>query len=394
MAVFKLFPEKDATLYSLLPLMNTGLDSQIEATTTAFGPSDPNPQVSRFLVQFNNDEVGQVVENLINDNAGTDWKAYLRLYSSKATGLALNTTLDIHLSAKNWDMGTGLYLDQPLTTNGTSWIFTGASGSSNRWIAAGDPFSDGYGTYTGSYATASVAAGGGVWYTSTTNGSTAHGWALSSSVTFNYRSEKDVVQDVTEMVYNWTGVNTTSSAVPNYGFLIKQSGSQEFIASKDSQAELKFFSVDTATIYPPVLEFRWDDFVWATSSYSVLDATQPYVEIAENPGEFYQGVTNKFRIYCRPEYPIRIWQTSSVYINNYYLPEGSTYAIKDLDTNEFVVNFDPLYTKISADSTSNYFNVYMNGLEPERYYKIMISSSIAGAEYVFDDKYYFKVVNG
>jgi hypothetical protein len=36
----------------------------------------------------------------------------------------------------------------------------------------------------------------------------------------------------------------------------------------------------------------------------------------------------------------------------------------------------------------------MNGLEPERYYKILISSSIGGSEYVFDDKYYFKIING
>ena len=31
MAVYKLFPTKDATLYSILPNMNTGLDEIIEA---------------------------------------------------------------------------------------------------------------------------------------------------------------------------------------------------------------------------------------------------------------------------------------------------------------------------------------------------------------------------
>jgi len=76
------------------------------------------------------------------------------------------------------------------------------------------------------------------------------------------------------------------------------------------------------------------------------------------------------------------------------LPEGSTWALKDLDTNEYVIHFDNDYTKIMSDSTSNYFDVYMNGLEPERYYKILISSSIDGSQYIFDDKYYFKVING
>ena len=173
MAVYKLFPEKDPTLYSLFPTMNTGLDSQIESTAMDFGPNDPNPQVSRFLIQFDNTQIGNVLDNLIDDNSGTDWKAYLRLFSSKATGLSTNTTIDIHLPSKSWDMGTGLYLDSPLTTNGTSWIWAGYSGST-RWLPSGDPFSNSYGNYTGSFETSSVEAGGGVWYTETTNGSTAH----------------------------------------------------------------------------------------------------------------------------------------------------------------------------------------------------------------------------
>ena len=392
MAVFKLFPEKDATLYSLLPTMNTGLDQQIEATTTAYGPSDPNPQVSRFLIQFNNTEMGDILDNIITSaSIERDWKAYLRLYSSQATGLATDTTIDVHLAAKDWGMGTGLYLDSPITTNGTSWIFTDRSGS-NSWMPAGVPSgSDPYGGhYTGSYSTSSVVAGGGVWYT----GSISSSWAYSTSTTFNYRSALDTALDVTEMVYHWAGSGSTNADLPNYGFLIKQAEDQEFVASKDSQAELKYFSVDTNTIYPPTLEFRWNDFVWETGSLSLLSSTMPYVEIAENPGEFNQGAVNRFRVYSRPEYPTRVWQTSSLYTTNFTLPEGSTYAVKDLDTNEYVINFDSSYTKISSDSTSNYFDIYMNGLEPERYYKILISSSIGGSEYVFDDKYYFKVING
>ena len=65
-----------------------------------------------------------------------------------------------------------------------------------------------------------------------------------------------------------------------------------------------------------------------------------------------------------------------------------------MDTNEFVVDFDPQFTKISCDSTSNYFDVYMNGLEPERYYQILIQTTISGSTIVKDEKYYFKVVNG
>ena len=39
-------------------------------------------------------------------------------------------------------------------------------------------------------------------------------------------------------------------------------------------------------------------------------------------------------------------------------------------------------------------NLYMNFLEPERYYAILIQSTINGSTIVFDDQYYFKVING
>ena len=76
------------------------------------------------------------------------------------------------------------------------------------------------------------------------------------------------------------------------------------------------------------------------------------------------------------------------------LPSGSSfYAVKDLDTNEYVIEFSE-YTKISADTTSSYFDIYMNGLEPERYYKVLVQVTAGGSTTVYDDKYYFKVING
>jgi hypothetical protein len=76
------------------------------------------------------------------------------------------------------------------------------------------------------------------------------------------------------------------------------------------------------------------------------------------------------------------------------LPSSSYFAIKDLDTNEFVIDFDTQFTKLSADANGSYFNLYMNGLQPERYYKILIKTIIDGATLVLDDNNYFKVVNG
>ena len=54
MAIYKIFPTKDATLYSMFPNMNTGLDEVIEASQTSISPAGTtNPQTSRFLINFN-----------------------------------------------------------------------------------------------------------------------------------------------------------------------------------------------------------------------------------------------------------------------------------------------------------------------------------------------------
>ena len=116
--------------------------------------------------------------------------------------------------------------------------------------------------------------------------------------------------------------------------------------------------------------------------------------LIQNPGVFYSESINRFRINARPEFPIQLWQTSSVYTNNYYLPTASYWSIKDLDTNEVIIDFDSSYTKLSADNVSSYFDIYMNFLEPERYYTILIQSTIGGSTVVFNDQYYFKVING
>ena len=118
------------------------------------------------------------------------------------------------------------------------------------------------------------------------------------------------------------------------------------------------------------------------------------MSLSENPGEFFPESVNRFYINVSPLYPTRTFQTSSIFTDLYYLPTSSYYAIKDLATNEFVINFDNTYTQISSDANGNYFNVYMSGLEPERYYKILIKTIINGNTLIFDNDYTFKVING
>ena len=378
MAVLKIFPEKDATLYSLFPNMNTGLDEIVEATETVFAYSDPNPQTSRFLIQFANEDLASVFDPMPDAvyQSGS-WNAKLQCSIATATGLSVTTSIDCFPVAQNWNMGTGRYLDEPISTDGCSWIWAGYSGST-IWSAPVGA--------TSSF-TSSVPAGGGVWYT---------GSQYTSSVTFSYRTNKDINLDVTNTVRAWTTGSGTvpTTKLPNNGFILKQR--LEFVDNKNYQPELKYFSVDTNTIYPPALQISWDDFVFQTgsSTQTILNTLPATITLAQNPGVFYSESINRFRINARPEYPVQIWQTSSVYLNNYYLPTASYWALKDLETNEYIVDFDSTYTKLSADATSSYFDLYMNFLQPERYYAILIQSTINGSTIVFDDQYYFKVING
>lgn len=141
------------------------------------------------------------------------------------------------------------------------------------------------------------------------------------------------------------------------------------------------------------MEFKWRDYTFNTgsSTNTIIDQDNVYISLQNNEGTFKPGAINKFRLNVRPKYPIRVFQTTPIYTNNYYLPTASYYAIQDVDTNEYIVDFDETFTQISADSNSSYFTLYMNGFEPERYYKMLIKTYIAGNTYIIDEQQYFKV---
>jgi hypothetical protein len=310
------------------------------------------------------------------------WKVNLQCFIATSTGLQSNTTVQCFPVYGAWDMGTGRYLDDPIQTNGTSWVWRTYSGSGGvKWGTSGYPTN-----VTASYNTTYAVAGGGNWYYTSSIPSLN---PFSSSVTFGFWDSKDLDLDVTKIITAWV-----TGSVANEGFILKQA--VEFIDDKEVQPELKWFSRDTHTIYPPALQFSWRDYTWdsGSSSMKILNTLPATITLAQNPGTFYPQSYNRFRINARPEYPSQLWQTSSIYTNNYYLPTSSYWAIKDLDTNEMVIDFDTQFTQLNADATSSYFDVYMNGLEPERYYSILIKSDIDGTVQVFDDQYYFKVING
>jgi hypothetical protein len=249
-------------------------------------------------------------------------------------------------------MGTGVYASTPASMNGVSWTYTGQYANSPTWsMSAGA-------------STILYTSGGGIWNSN-----------FKATQSFNYTSPKDLYIDVTQIVTQWF------SGSANNGVILKHSGSLE--TSTGSYIDLKFFSIDTHTIYPPCLEFKWDG-----STYN-LNPRNPkyiisndYVLLAENNlGTFKENSSYTFRIKAKDKYPVREFTTSSIYLNWKYLPSESYWAIQDYKTKEMIVDFDTMYTKLSADYVGNYFDLYMQGLQPERYYKILIKSKIYQTAY-------------
>ena len=388
MAIYKIYPEKDATLYTEYPSKNTGLDSILEASTYL---KETVGQTSRYLIKFSQTEINNVFDTYISNSTTEVTRTYnigLRNYAAVVSGLNKDSRIDIYPTSGSWEMGTGRFDNDPETTNGCSWVFTDSSGSvkwkQSRWAT---------------YVTASfldTLKGGGTWFTGSSTG-----LIISSSQTFNYSDPIDLNVDVTNICNLWISQSKgiTGGDITNEGFLVKQgfsTSSQEFAPSESNSTTFRFFSIDTNTIYPPQLEIKFREYTFNTgsSSNTILDNAESFISVYNNAETYFSQSVQRFRIAATPKYPTRTFATSSIYTTNYFLPTASYYAIKDSETNDYVIDFDNNYTQISADDNSSYFDIYMNGLEPERYYTILIKTELDSTTKVFDEDIIFKVING
>ena len=372
MAVYRIFPEKDTTLYSEYSDMNTGLDEIVELS--AYYKGDV-AYVNRALIQFDSTEIADVLETHVSSStrAATDISASLKLYLASANEVPTSYNVYAYpayvaYSSHQWINGNGKYGDLPRNSSGASWFYTQAS--SSLWTAAIPTGA------TSSYSGSNT--GGGVWYT----GSGAYNFEATQSHTV--ASTHDVDINITQ------GVKAHyAGTITNAGFIVKLEDGLEF--NTDRQMYLRFFSVDTHTIYPPCLEIKWDDFASDNTLNEVTD-TNATVKIKNNRGTYTDEGKQRFELTVRPKYPARTFTTSSVYLTNYYLPTASYWGLRDENTEEMVIDFDTVFTKLSRTATGNYFDMYMGGLEPERYYRILLKTEINGSTNIIDEDVVFKVV--
>ena len=368
MAYYSIFPVKDATLYSNpdRDTLNTGIDEILELVKEKGSNGIYYP--SRILLQFDTSKIQLISSSKIQ---GLPFSASLQLFSTEHKNLASVQQIETFAASQSWNEGTGRYSNLPSSSNGCSWLYRDNSTSKTEWSSIN--FAP---ETTGSIGAPNIEGGGGVWYT---------GSEYSSTQEFNNEDNLDLNLNVTSIINKHANL-----LIPNNGFLIKYSNDIEDDESS-SRGTLNYFSVDTHTIFPPKLTFKWDDSIHNSQSLA-KNKGELNVSLYRNKEEYNINEESIFRLNVRDKYPNRIFSTTSNYLNVGYFTTSSYYSIRDAHTEEEIIPFDDEFTKLSADSEGMYFKIYMKGLQPERYYRLLFKHINNDGTEIFDNNYHFKVV--
>ena len=111
--------------------------------------------------------------------------------------------------------------------------------------------------------------------------------------------------------------------------------------------------------------------------------------------EYKENSRVKFRLVGRERFPETSYSTTPVNLSVKYLPSGSSfYSILDAETEEVIVPYGS-GSKLSCDSTGNYFMLDLNGYQPERYYRLEFrvrsGSGVDELDQYFNEGFTFKV---
>ena len=360
------FAERDTTLYERHPDRNTGIDSILELTKYVSGSRSDGEILgqtynSRILIDFQS-QITAISESVSAGtippigSGATSASVYLNLRAANADSLPSSYTLEAYPISQSWTLGTGTYDDNPQATLGASWNFRTGKEVSNplSWT-------------------------GGTWFS---------GSGFEASQNFVNAATPDVRMNVTDIVRQWV-----SGSITNNGFMIKRPDNNE--TNGDIYGTLKFFSRNTNTIYIPRLEVAWDDSdLSGTGSFTEV-TSDIYVPYFKNIRDQYRETEKaKLKIGVRPAFPARTYQTASFYLTQDRLPVTSYYSIKDAVTEETIIPFDTIATKVSCDTTGNFIKLDLNTFLPDRFYKIILKVERDNGDdtQIHDKGYYFKVI--
>jgi len=332
--IYSIFPSKDATLYEQNGAMNSGIDEILELTKIVSASNTPNIFNTRIAIDFDTTGISaSIASGEIPSSAGSQPKFYLKLFNVSQDQVPYEYTLAAMPISESWAMGLGRSTNTPVTKNGVSWVYKDIYAVGNEWSEAGGS------TYTSS--------------------------EFVVAQTHNNTSG-DIDMDVTSIITgSWSGGSISHL---NNGILITRSGSQETDGVR--YGSLKYFSNETHTIYPPRLEAKWDDSIFTTGSLIALASDNISISTTNLQSEYSERAKVRVKLLARELYPTKTYTTTSVSSSPKYIPSSSYYSIIDASTDETIIPYDTSYTKISLDSSGNYFNIWMDSLLPERLYKI------------------------
>lgn len=362
-----IYPDKDATLYERSPELNSGVDQILELSNIKEGQPVIDIYENEYYWDSNYSSRIIIKFSLPDEISDRNFSANLILRATEIEEVPAEYSVYAYPLSTDWTNGTGFHNNNPQITNGVSWIYKTSKLANQTWDTSS--FST---NVTGSW---NAVPGGGTWY-----------YNISSSQTFNLEPA-DINMNVTNIVKLWA-----SGSISNNGFIIKLSDNNE--QNTDIYGQLKYFSRETHTIYVPRLIFNWDTVNY--NNYNLIDefditASDCIVYFKNLKDAYIVGEKTIINLGVREKYPTPKYSTSSLYMQKYRLPIDSFYQIQDVVTDEIIVPFSELGTRVHCNQNGNYIVLDTNSIMPERFYKFVIKS--VGAEYIkiFDNNYIFKI---
>jgi hypothetical protein len=213
-----------------------------------------------------------------------------------------------------------------------------------------------------------------------------------STVHFDQGNE-DMSADVTQIVTAWL-----TDSIPNNGFLVRISSSQE--TNNVDYFVKKFHSRNTNFLdRRPYLQIQWDDSIQTGSISLASGSEQFFVSIPYLKNQYEAEEVVRLRLFVRDNaYNPAVVLTASSDSNGLAVARGY-YRITNDRTDEAVVPFGTASyqggvdnTRLSYDSSGNYFDFRMDSLAPGNVYRIVFLFDVGGQKQLVDGNFKFKVV--
>lgn len=323
--------QKDATVYSIQPLQNTGRDEILEINKTyILGQTD----IARPLIKFNVDEISA---DILSGDI-TISSVELILKETESSEIPMEYTIYGYPISQSWDMGIGTKFDE-ISTQNVTWNNATTAVS---WSMAG-------GDYLNSY-------------------------IVSQSLEY---LTTDLNIDISLPLNAWL-----SGSIPNHGIILKLSDAKE--NDTNDYGSLKYFSKETNTVYQPKLRIGWDDATFSTGSLPELIAEDIIVTFKRLKSHYKVGSEATIRVFGREKYPMKTYVNEYTYNDVTFLPSTTYYQVRDAQTDEIIIPFSD-YSKVSCDDGGNFFNLNLKNWETNRNYYIELKVDRYGVVEYFSD---------